>query len=345
MNNDAKKAFILAVITSFLISTCLQSAIIRNGGNLQMGDDIMEVCMAKLLSMKYGITFYHSKFMHYQLFKLDELDQKLPDNMQPREAIMVYGEYNVASNMDRDVLLYTTVRTRVNYVSPEEYAIIKRDFQLKENPSVKPLPENVISVGVHIRSGNGGGMHYDGEKSSEQLFDFDRTQVFYNTSFESFPFDYEGYQRSNGHLIGKRGSVDRVPGWETRFPPLQFYIDQIIKISNDLGNPLLYVSICTDDKQPEIIIDMIKKAVNRPNIIIDWEDYRNLSFTDRVWRDLHILSRADILVRPQSNFSKTAELIGNHKLVIYPLVHRWDGNRLIMTQIVLNGSLEGLLSK
>lgn len=330
------KGFLLC---SFLISAFLHGAIIRNGGNLQMGDDIMEVCMAKLLSMKYGIAFYHSKFMHHQLFKLDELDQKLPDNIQPREAIMVHGEHNVASNKDRDVLLYTTVRTRVNYVSPEEYAIIKKDFQLKENPPVKPLPEGMIPVSVHIRSGNGGGAHYDGEKSSEQLFDYDRAQVFYNNNFESFPFDYEGYQRSNGHLIRKRSSVDRMPGWETRFPPLQFYIDQIIKISDDLGNPPLYVSICTDDRQPEVVVDTIRNAVNRPNIIIDWEDYRDLSFTDRVWRDLHILSRADILVRPQSNFSKTAELIGNHKMIIYPLAHRWDGNRLIMTHIVIKGSL------
>ena len=159
-------------------------------------------------------------------------------------------------------------------------------------------------MGAHLRRvgrnstsnpvrGNGGGAHYDGEVSSQQLFDYDRSQVRYRTDFESLPFDYEGYQRRGGHLIRKRTIVDRVSGWETRFPPLQFYIDQIIKLSNDLGNPPLFISICTDDKNPEELVQTIRQKIDKPNIIIDYEDYRNLSYTDRVWRDLYILSIYD----------------------------------------------------
>ena len=343
MFNSLKTQLKFIIVSIFFVSSCLNAAMIRNGGNLQMGDNVTEFCLAKILSMKYGITFYHSKFPHHQLFMLDNLEQKWPDDMKdPARVIAVSSDQDVIAHKDQNVLLYSTVTTRVNFVSPEEFAVIKRDFQLKENPPVKPLPEGVISVGVHIRRGNGGGAHYDGEVSSQQLFDYNRSQVWYRTDFESLPFDYEGYERRGGYLIRSRISVDRVPGWETRFPPLQFYIDQIIKLSDDLGNPPLFVSICTDDKQPELLIQTIKQAINKPNIIIDYEDYRNLSYTDRVWRDLYILSRADVMIRPQSNFSRTAELIGNHKLVIYPLVHHWDGNRLIMTQVVLNGSLKSL---
>ena len=344
------------LLSNLFISAFLHGAIIRNGGNLQMGDDIMEFCLAKLLSMKYDVPLYHTRFRQYQLFKLDLLEQKLstddppmyqkmPNGAFPKMVKPIVSDNDVIAYKNEDALLYTTARTYVSFVSPEELAILKSEIQLKKVPPIKPLPQGIITVAVHIRRGNGGGQHYDGELSSQQLFDYDRSQVLYRSDFEYFPFDYEGYQRKNGHLIRKKVSVDRVNGWETRFPPLQFFIDQIKKLSDDLENVPLYVAICTDDRDPINMIEMLKQAVNKPNIIFDYEDQRHLSYLERVWYDLYILSRTDVLIRSQSNFSKAAELMGNHKLIIYPLTYQWNYNKLIMTQIVVNGSLSSLKSK
>lgn len=57
------------------------------------------------------------------------------------------------------------------------------------------------------------------------------------------------------------------------------------------------------------------------------------------------MSRFDILIRSQSYFARAVELIGNFKLVFYPLKFKWLQNKLIMTTVVLNGSTSNLKIK
>lgn len=324
------------------------TAIITNAGALQMGDSMAAYCTAKLLSMQYNIPFVYAPFIHSELFALTTLETPWPQEFYANTDKFVYvrNENDVRRNLNKNVILYTDIRTLVNDVSPTEFAVIKAELRLKEIPNMQALPQGIITIGVHIRKGNGGGAHYDGEISSIQEFDFDQSQISYRTDYENFPFDWSYYQRINGHFIKDneytRTPADHVSGWETRFPPNQFYIDQIKKISRELGDAPLYVVICTDDRDPEQLIEKLKKAINKANVTIHYENDRHLPFRERMLRDLYILSHCDALIRPQSYFSKTAEIIGNHKLVLYPLKHRWYGNKLIMTEIVVEGQISSL---
>ncbi len=340
---------ILFIVCGFLSSFLLQGeAIITNGGALQMGDSVAGFWLAQILAEKHHIPFYYNQFVYSDLLDESNFITPLIGDLNNRPWVNIRSEDDIIRNKEADVILYTDILSRIDFIAPEEFARFKKKFILKAVPPIKDLPKNIITVAVHIRKGNGGGLHYDGEQSSIQEFEFDRSQVQYLFNYENYAFEWGDYQRINGHLLENkefcRAVVDRVGDWETKFPPNQFYIDQIIKLSNDLLNVPMHVVICTDDKNPEKLVQIIKQKVNKPhNIVIEYENDRHLPFRDRVWRDLYTLSRCDVLIRGQSYFSRTAELIGNHKLVMYPLKYYWDGDKLIMHKIVVKGSINSLI--
>lgn len=337
---------LMILVSFYSIRPLSAGAIIINGGSLQMGDNIAEFCLAKVWALKYGIPFYYNNFIAADLFMLSVLEQEKPSsyNHQAYPHISLTKEDEFIRNKDRNVVFYTNLRTKINDIRPEHIAALKKDLQLREIPHIKELPDNIITVAVHIRKGNGGGKIYDGELASQQEFEHDRTQINYRTHYENFPFDWYEYERHNGTLIRKKRatSSDQVVGWETKFPPNQFFIDQIVKLSNDLQNSPLFVTVCTDDKNPDELIKTLKQCVNKPNVYFDYENERHLPYLDQMWHDLYRLSRTNVLIRSQSYFSRTAELMGNHKVVIYPLRHRWSGKKLIMHEVVIKGSIQNL---
>lgn len=325
-------------------------AVIRSGGSLQLGDNIAGESTAKILSIKYGIPYYCLNFFGVDLLMLDIHEQKWSKNFSERPVVHVVTDDDVIKNKDKDVILMTDIRTRIDYVSPEELAVLKKNICLKEEPLVEKLPSDVITVGVHIRKGNGGGQYYDGEQTSLQLFDFDRSKVHYRVDYENFPFDWSSYQRKDGKFVkdseaqrkGATTAVDKVGDWQTKFPPDQFYIDQIKKLSHAVGGKPLFVIICTDDKNPEELVQKIQHMVAGKNVVLSYKNDRDLPFKERMKRDLYLLSHCDVLIRSQSYFSRVAELMGNHKLVMYPLNFRWEGNKLIMHDVVIKGLIKAL---
>ena len=45
------------------------------------------------------------------------------------------------------------------------------------------------------------------------------------------------------------------------------------------------------------------------------------------------MTQFDYMIRGASHYSEAADIIGNHKMVIYPTASIWEGNRLIITKI------------
>jgi hypothetical protein len=327
--------FRVATLLVCMYSPCMYSHWITAGLSVQVGDNIASFSLAKILSLKYNIPLYYHPFLHADLFILDAHESKeVPQ--KPYRTIRVSREEDITSNLNKKelILFYTDVFTKIDYINSAWLAELKRILQLKEPPTVAALPEDKITVAVHIRKGNGGGQFYDGEQSSLQLFDFDRSWVMYIKNYNNHPFDWPTYTRNV--------KVDTVDAWQTKFPPDQFYVDQIIKLSNDLHNKALFVQIFTDDKEPQALVNKIKTAVNKPNIFFFYVDNRNLSFKEQIAYDLQSMSRFDVLIRSQSYFSRIAELMGNNKMVISPLSFIWRDKKLIMNKIVVKGSLNEL---
>lgn len=342
------------IITGPII-TNLPRMIYSHGGVMQLGDGMMYYSLAKILSMKHNVAFCYSNFKYHDLFVFSDTEQSdltYPLWSLKRKRMPIKNDADVKKNLDKRVILFTTLNTKIDYIDPKWVTELKKSFQFKQNPEVFQLPHDVITIGVHIRKGNGGGEHYDGEVLSLQEFEFDRSIVHYRTNFENYPFDWRNYERKNGWFIKDhdikanrdKNFIDTMEWLHTKFPPNQYYVDQILKVSHDLGDRKLFVQIVTDDKNPRELVARIKERVNKSNIAFYYDDNRHLSRPDTIKADLYMLSRVDVLIRPESSFSRLAELIGNHKVVIYPFNYRWEKDKLIMTDIVINGSIQKLIS-
>lgn len=361
--NQFKTSFFL-ICLSFLFVCHTHSHVIRHGNTLQLGDNIAGFSLAKILSLKYNIPLEVHPFFYSNLFVLDDVERKWNYGSFD-EVVHVLTEKDIVNSINKEcnVLFYTDIFTKIDFIDPKWVKQLKREVQLKKKPLVHPLPNDIITVALHIRKGNGGGMVYDGEQSSLQEFDFDRTIVSYINDYWNYPFEWSAYTRDNfshesdGNQIRsvielpeiqtrntdfpdvRKDFIDQIDNYQTKFPPDQFYIDQVMKLSEELHHPSLYVQIFTDDKEPDALTKRIRNAVNMPNITICHHKNQNLEFQDMIAEDLHIMSQCDVLIRSESYFSRVAELMGNHKVVIYPISFVWDEKKLIMNEIVIKGSI------
>ncbi len=357
-----RSKIVFYILLLFNYSFCINY--ITNERGCQIGDSIANYCLAKALSIKYPdkLKFLYTPFIHSDLFVFDLHEKRIEQNMQFCQNMSAYSNENILQNSDKNNTLFiANIETKVDGVDQFLLNTLKKEVQLKQIPEINSIPDNMITVAIHIRKGNGGGQVYDGEQSSLQIYDYDRDQVCYLDDYVNYPFDWESYRRNSGKIehiflanykdyvtdeifgwapAGK--FLDQVSHWQTKFPPEQYYIDQIIKLSKELDNQKIYIQIFTDDKDPKALIERIKLAVNLSNISFYFVNNRNLSFRDQVAQDLYSMSRFDILIRSQSYFSRVAELIGDHKLVIYPLEYKWESDKLIMNKIVIKGNILNL---
>ncbi len=308
-----------------------------------LGGNVSSYALAVLLAQKYNLKLFNPEFEHSELFNIDRLE-KVPSTIE--EKIYVKTENDIRNNLGKKNVLFLTNRaTRLDYIDNSWIALLKQLLQPKEAILLPSLPPDCVTVAVHIRKGNNP-KHFDGKLSSEQLFDFDRSKVIYTYNFNYYCFDPRAtYARPfpkdlSNSIKENEKQIDKVKAWGTKFPPEQYYIDQIIWLYNQLPNKHFYIRIFTDDKDPATLFKRIKDVIRKPNIQFD---YVRTSFEEtiknRVINDLGDMARFDVLIRSQSYFPRTAELMGNNKLVIFPLTYVWQRTKLIMTEIAIKGDL------
>lgn len=102
-----------------------------------------------------------------------------------------------------------------------------------------------------------------------------------------------------------------------KFPPHSYYVAQLQKLNEIFKNAPLYVYVFTDHKYPEKVAKALAKEVNLPNALFDCRKGLN-NTRSHVVEDFYNMSRFMCLVRPESNYSLVAELIGKHAIVIKP---------------------------
>lgn len=316
-----------------------------------LGDNIMSFAIAKAISMHYNLEFYYSKFRYSDLFLFDCAEKKITYDVEGAQEVSFVNPLNYADhaneydNMLGNYLLYTYCLTPCGaHVSEKIFNEIKKLIKFKQKIDVNIIPQDRVSLAVHIRKGNGGGENYDGELTSLQLFDFDRSMVRYH-NVNTYPF--ESLEEQYTCINSSKWTMDT--GYtllSLKFPPEQYYVDQIIKISQDLNNQNIAVLIVTDDRDPFSLISRIKQSINKSNITYHYVDNRLKDHSTRIVEDLYNLSLCDGLIRSQSNFAKIAELMGNHKFIFFTGNHKWVDGKMIITDVAvkkydnfLNGAL------
>lgn len=237
------------------------------------------------------------------------------------------------------------------------YNKLKKLFQPTIPISLIDRPANITSVAIHLRSGQG----FDRPLLSEQLYQGHEHLVTYSTwilqktkqpvmvQTTSIPtpkdnliFNAENILRTK--LSTPYNYVSSSPWKEThysfsdrehptRFPPLQFYIDQIKFLYKNLNNRPLFIHIFTDHPKPQMLVDEIKKHIDAPNITYSYRQEGN-SHDNNILDDLFAMMEFDCLIRPGSSYSKFAQLLGKHKIIIYPAKTTWiEEKKLLVNEV------------
>ena len=241
------KIFKLFAIILLLINSCaLGKLYIMNSVDGYTGGSMTNFASAKILSLKYDLKLIVSPFHHSNLFILDNDETKYtPEIRKKCKLVRVLSEKNILKYKDstEDILFWTDIRTKCGYMSDENIATLKKSVQPKNSPSTDHIPTDKLSIAIHIRKGNGGGEHYDGETTSQQIFYFDRSIVKYNYNVTQQPFEWEDdYRHVNRNKLlhpnvpWNTNALDKVGAMALKFLPEQYFVDQLIKISNNLNN-------------------------------------------------------------------------------------------------------------
>lgn len=115
-----------------------------------------------------------------------------------------------------------------------------------------------------------------------------------------------------------------------RFLPLDYYGHQIAFIAQHFKSRPLYVYIFTDDSNPTALVEQLKKIAQSPYITWDWRKTTNRHDLN-VIEDMWSMAQFNCLIRPWSQLSRIAEFLGNHQLVTFPIEHKEEDDRHIIT--------------
>ena len=307
-----------------------------NGGRL--GDNLINYCKAKWIEFTQGFEFYYTKFPQSNLLMIEKYE-KLFDSFLPhkfKRVIPIHKTSDFAIQGNTSTLYisdyYFTDSNWANWNSKsvtwtwKEWSHIsnmidtfkqsqsfidglKKTIQPQKPIQPPSLPINKITVAVHIRKRG----HDDPPLLSNQYYSKKEASQ-YNISYPS----------------GKYSDVI----WPPKFPPNQFYIDQIKWLSTIFNHTPLYVYIFTDAKNPEQLTKEIKNAVNISTIEFDCRQNNTLHPIGAI-DDLFAMTIFDCFIRSHSSFAVIAEVIGEHKLTISPQKWSWKANNLIIDEVNL----------
>ena len=118
-----------------------------------------------------------------------------------------------------------------------------------------------------------------------------------------------------------------------KLPPLDFYIDGLLKILKIFNNRSVYCYVFTDAKHPETIVAKFKKSLKgqpHQSVVFDYRKTDNRHDAN-VMEDFFSLFSFDILIRSQSNFSLIPSLLQDYDMVCYPLTFKRKKKQISIT--------------
>lgn len=292
----------------------------------RLGDHLLTYAMAKLISYRYYMPLLLSPFQYSDQLVLHLYEPHFNEKIDAQYPKKVIVDNNVYTDYQIPRLYICTLKSKINecqtfndlYKYTRADPLFKKILQTMIAP-INPielisLPPDIITVAVHVRKGGG----YDGpllSKTSTHGYNTPATKVHYADVM-----------------------------WPTRFPPEIYYIEQIKRVARLYNNKPLFLHIFTDDKNPRAIVDRFKAQLAHLPITFNYRATDN-GHNVNVLDDLFNMTRFDCLIRPASSFSKIAQLLGDHKIIIYPKHAQWVGQTLVIDQISIINNLPPSKSK
>jgi len=343
---------------------------ILDGG--RFGDKIVCYTTAKWISCKFNIPLLLKPFKYSSMLRLGSKEKKYSKEIveQFEGAIPIGSEQDVIAYEKKNVVfenngMYFRIGGCPELEQTIEYMLRDQFFVAELKNMLQPvvflpiidLPRDKITVAVHIRKGGG----FDKLLCSTQYY---RTNMIsrkfcvdVRLPFKFLPEQYYVNQKKRilklfndmplfvyikNMILRQFVDIKKMilrqfyfyadVRWPSKFPPEQYYVNQIKGISKLFNNVPLFVYIFTDDRSPSRLVDRIKKAVNKNNITFSCRNRGN-THDAHVVEDFYNMARFDCLIRSGSNFGLAAQLLGNHKVVIYPKHWQWAGKKLVIDEV------------
>ena len=120
-----------------------------------------------------------------------------------------------------------------------------------------------------------------------------------------------------------------------KFMSNDYYIKTLRDIAKMFTGHALFAYIFTDDQEPLEIIRKFSQELEGENITFSCRDGTN-SHDKNVLEDFFSMMTFDCLIRPSSSFSRMAELLGDHKVVISPSGIRFKESPATRLQKILS---------
>ena len=286
------------------LSLFAKNAIVQSSTGERLGDRLLYISAVKYFALLYDLDFFYinSSLMDQFTFSITDIPiSKKIESQYKNKAKFNEATYNKANSSTLFKAQWGVIN---NFYKNFGKRHAHRDIFDQLQQLLKPLgtiptlniPHGYISVAVHIRKGDG----YDQPLQSQQIY------------------------RSHARRI----SADR--SWPKKFPPEQYYINQINLLAELLAEQQLIFYIFSDSHDPNKLTQRIASYCKHKNA-----NFINASSSlqDSPIFDMCKMASCDCLIRPESSYSMVAQIMGNHKIVLFPQKAEWKDNILYIPEV------------
>lgn len=343
--------------TGFTIHLYSSNAITFQLNKGRLGDHLLAYCKSRWIAYKNNWDFYVRPFPHFQELSLSKNEAIFSKNIEKNFSKIIPINHNYNINLSTNSVLYIT-NIYLNYdkwtslgslgqrnnwkyylhyqdllksfKSDQKFlTILRSNIKSKKSISIPPAILKHPTIALHVRQGSQG----DPPLSSVQLYnsrDFSSLEFINSKEIQLNEIQLnEHITIQNSRLFYREARyADKL--WPQKFPPLQYYVDQLNFLQKKANTPL-QVYLFTDHVKPENLAFLIRKAANNPKLIFKWRDKSATPL-----EDLFAMAHCTYLIRPHSHLSLIAEIIGHHKATISPRNGIWLGNILFINQVNVN---------
>ncbi len=103
-----------------------------------------------------------------------------------------------------------------------------------------------------------------------------------------------------------------------KLPPMEFYVEALLKIRELFPEQELYCHVFTDALCPQDLVDILRASIQDDPLVSFGCRTENNRHDTNVLEDFFSLFNFDALIRPQSNFSIVPSLLKDYSVLIFP---------------------------
>ncbi|MCF7852610.1 MAG: hypothetical protein K9M07_05155 [Simkaniaceae bacterium] len=117
-----------------------------------------------------------------------------------------------------------------------------------------------------------------------------------------------------------------------KFPPFEFYVEQLKNLHKFFNYVPLYVNVFTDDSNHSSLVAAFQREFNGHQIQFE-SSKSDIQNQLGVLEDFFSMLQFDCLIYSESNFSRCASIIGDYMLSIRPKAFHWKGGDLVIDDV------------